>query len=56
MRKVQAGFVVSKAEANKRCALTLFGDGAGYEFLLLAGESFVTLGKDACRFLSNLVV
>ena len=56
MLKVHAGFVVAKAETNKRWALTLFGDAAGYEFLLLAGEAFARLGKDACRFLSNLVV
>ena len=31
------------------------GDGAGYEFLLLTGESFGRLGKDAARFLSDLV-
>ena len=49
----QAGFAAAKAETNKRRAFELFGDGAGYEFLLLAGESFGRLGKDASRFLND---
>ena len=50
----QAGFAAAKAEANKRRAFEIFGDGAGYEFLPLAGESFGRLGKDASRFLNDL--
>ena len=43
-----------KAETSKRRAFVLFGDGAGYEFLPLAGESFGRLGKDASCFLNDL--
>ena len=40
----QAGFAAAKAETSKCHAFEL-GDGAGYEFLPLAGESFGRLGK-----------
>ena len=52
----QAGFAAAKAETSKCLAFELFGDGAAmnYEFLLLAGESFGRLGKDAARFLHDL--
>ena len=50
----QAGFAAAKAETNERRAFKLFGDGTGYEFLLLAGKSFKRLGKDASRFLNDL--
>ena len=36
----QAGYAAAKAETNKRRAFEIFGDGAGYEFSPLAGESY----------------
>ena len=50
-----AGFSAAKAERVSIALFKLFGDGAGYEFLLLAGESFGRLGEEAARFLSDLV-
>ena len=50
----QAGFAAAKAETSKRRAFELFGDGAGYDFLPLAGDSIGRLGKDASRFLNDL--
>ena len=40
-----AGFAAVKAENHTRRAFELFGDGAGYAFLPLAGESFGRLGR-----------
>ena len=50
-----ARFAAAKAETSKRRAFELFGDGVGYEFVLLAGESFGRSGKEAARFLFNLL-
>ena len=49
-----ARFAASKAETHQRRAFELFGDGASYEFLLLADDSFERLGKEAARFLHGV--
>ena len=48
-----AGFVAAKSKANTRLRFELFGDGADYDFLPLAGESFGRLCKEAARFLPD---
>jgi hypothetical protein len=50
----EAGSAAALAETRKRQAFERFGDGAGYEFVPLAVESFGRLGKDAARFLNDL--
>ena len=49
-----AALAVKKAGTHKCRAFDLLGDGAGYGLLLLAGESFRRLGKEAACFLSDL--
>ena len=43
-----------ETETSKRFAFELFCDGVGCEFVLLAGEIFGSLGKEAVYFLSDL--
>ena len=47
------GFASAKAETTERRAFELFGDGAYYECLQVAGEVFGRLGKDAVHVLSD---
>ena len=50
----RAGAAAAKAEQGKRREFQEFGDGAGYDFVPLAVESFGRLGLAASRFLSAL--
>ena len=48
------GSAALRAEHSKRQEFQQFGDGAGYEFVPLAMESFGRLGQAASRYLSEL--
>ena len=50
----EAGYVAAIAETRKCQAFERFGDGADYEFLPLAVESFGLLGKEVARFRNDL--